>query len=353
MKILHFIYDHINNPWVGGGGAVRVYEIYSRLSQRGHSITVVSGKYPGAKDYRVNEDFEYRFVGIPKGYILSTFSYAFESFKLLRKIAKDYHIVVEDFAPWNPIFSFLVYKNPVLQVHHKEGINIIKRHNLLGIPFFLIERFYPKLFRNVLTVSEISKKKFKIDAVIIPNGINTPVEIPQEPGKYIGFIGRIDIYHKGLDLLIEAVKGLDVKVIIAGKGKDEERLKQMIKDVKNIDHTGFVEEKAKEDCIKNAMFFVMPSRFEAQGIVALEVASYGKPLVVSDIPELRYVVDAGFGFSFKREDAKDLREKILWLLENPGLAVEMGKNGIDYARNFTWDRVAQDYENYLKEISGC
>ena len=50
IRILHLIYDHINNPWVGGGGAVRVYEIYRRLADK-HDIEVVSGKYPGAENY--------------------------------------------------------------------------------------------------------------------------------------------------------------------------------------------------------------------------------------------------------------------------------------------------------------
>jgi hypothetical protein len=38
----------MNNPWVGGGGAVRAYEIYRRLAER-HDITIVCGAYPGAK----------------------------------------------------------------------------------------------------------------------------------------------------------------------------------------------------------------------------------------------------------------------------------------------------------------
>ena len=55
MKILHFAYDHINNYWFGGGGAVRVYEIYKRLSEKGYKITVVSSGFPKAEDYKVNE----------------------------------------------------------------------------------------------------------------------------------------------------------------------------------------------------------------------------------------------------------------------------------------------------------
>jgi len=69
----------------------------------------------------------------------------------------------------------------------------------------------------------------------------------------------------------------------------------------------------------------MPSRFEGQGIVALESASMGKPVIVSDIPGLRYVVENGFGISFKNEDIEDFKEKINYLWNNEDLILKMGK----------------------------
>uniref|UniRef100_UPI00260B984E glycosyltransferase family 4 protein n=1 Tax=Sulfurihydrogenibium sp. TaxID=2053621 RepID=UPI00260B984E len=149
----------------------------------------------------------------------------------------------------------------------------------------------------------------------------------------------------GLDLLINA----DIKypVVIAGKGKDEDKLKNLKSNYKFI---GFADEKTKLDLIKNAKFLVMPSRFEGQGIVALESASMGKPVIVSDIPELRYVVENGFGISFKNEDIEDFKEKIDYLWNNEGLILKMGKKGIEYAKQFTWDKIASEFEDYLLRV---
>jgi len=348
MKILHFIYDHIKNPWVGGGGAVRVYEIYKRLSEKGHKITVISGNFPKAEDYRVNENFEYRFIGSDKNYILSTFSYAFKAYKFLRENFKDYHVIIEDFAPWNPIFTYkLQDKKPViLQIHHKTGTNILKRYNIFGLPFLFVENHYPKRFKNIISVSVQTLEKFNVSGTIIPNGIQFALdEKDLNIGNHILYVGRIDFFNKGLDLLINT----DIKypVVIAGKGKDEDKLKNLKSNYKYI---GYADEKTKLDLIKNAKFLIMPSRFEGQGIVALESASMGKPVIVSDIPGLRYVVENGFGISFKNEDIEDFKEKINYLWNNEDLILKMGKKGIEYAKKFTWDKIASEFEDYLLKV---
>lgn len=353
MKILHLIYDHINNPWVGGGGAVRCFEINRRLVKKGHDITVVSGNYPGVMEYE-HDGIKYKFLGSSKNYILSVFSYAYCAAKFLKKYAKDYEIVIEDFAPWNPVFSRLFHKKTILQIHHKEGVNILKKYFLAGLPFYLIEKFYPKKFNNIIAVSKETMCKFDLNVKVIPNGISEVlIRAENKIGDYLGFIGRIDIYNKGLDLLLRAVKKLEIKVLIAGKGKDVVKLKEMIKNLNlthKIDYIGYLSETEKISFMSNAKFILMPSRFEGQGIVALEAAALGKPLIVSDIPELRYVTENGFGISFRSEDVESLKQAIKYLLDNENLIEKMGHRGRQYAAQFTWDRIAEEYEKYLLEI---
>ncbi len=352
MNILHFLYDHINNPWVGGGAAVRAYEIYKRLDNKGHKITVVSGKYPGAYDHNEG-NLRFKFVGFENNYIISTFSYACQAHRLLRKVYKKYDVIIEDFAPWNPMFSYKFQgKKPiVLQLHHREGINIAKKYFMLGLPFILTEKFYPKKFSNIIVVSEQTAKKFSLkNHKVIPNGIKEHLlqKYKENLGNYISFIGRIDFYNKGLDLLLQIIDNFPL--IIAGRGRDEKKLESKIKKRRNIKFYGFVSNKEKVDLISNAKFLVMPSRFEGQGIVALEAAALGKPVIVSDIPELKYVVDNGFGISFKSGNAKDLAEKIKFLWNSPDLIIKMGKRGREYAKKLTWDKIADQYEQYLLKI---
>lgn len=231
-------------------------------------------------------------------------------------------------------------------MHHKTGSNILKKHNALGLPFFLLEDVYPKKFKNVISVSKQTLKKFRVNGKVLSNGISNVLKKENlKIGNYILYVGRIDFFNKGLDLLINGK--FDFPIVLAGKGKDEGRLKHLNP---NYKYLGYIDGKTKVELIKNSKFLVMPSRYEGQGIVALESASMGKPLVVSDIPELKYVVDNGFGICFENGNLKDFKEKVSYLRYNENLILKMGKKGIDYAKNFTWDKIVEKYENYLLKV---
>lgn len=355
MNILHLIYDHTNNSWVGGGGAVRAYEIYKRLSSK-HFITIVSGKYPGAKDYSEG-NLHLHFEGTHlNNYVLSTFSYGFMAAVFLKKYGRNADIIVEDFAPYNPLFSkFIVPKPVILQLHHKEGIELFNRYLLFGLPFMIMETVYPRLFRNIICVSNESRKKFGVkEAVIIPNGISRELfDISPSDNDYTAYLGRLQIHNKGLDTLVEAMKSVNSKLLIAGRGKDESKLRSLIEHNNVSDHvelTGFLSDGKKGEFIAHSKFVVLPSRYEGQGIVLLEAAACGKPVIVSDIPELRYSVDEGFGISFRTGNADDLAEKIRFLDENDLLRQEMGSRGREFAKNYTWDTVAEEFEKFLFNV---
>ncbi|MGC2063698.1 MAG: glycosyltransferase family 4 protein, partial [Thermodesulfovibrionales bacterium] len=321
MKILHLIYDHINNPWVGGGGAVRVRELYRRISDR-HEITVVCGKYPGAENY--NEDnIRYEYVGSSRNnYVMSTFCFAARAARYVKANAGNYDIVVEDFAPYNPVFSFLRHKNTVIQLHQREGLRHLKKYAVLGIPFFLIEKYYPRFFQNALAELPAAKEIFGLRAniAVLPNGFD-PKLLRLEPGEedYMLFIGRFHINQKGLDTLHDSLHLVGSRLVIVGGGKDDEAVRTLFRDaVENgrAEFAGYAWGEKKEKLLGKCLFMVVPSRYEGQPLIIMDTAACGKPVIVSDIPELRYAVDAGFGLSFKTGDERDLAEKINFLLGN-------------------------------------
>lgn len=355
MRILHFIYDHMGNPWVGGGGAARAYEINRRLAPR-HEITIVSGKYPGARDYSEG-NLRFHFEGTDKNnYVLSTFCYAVKAARCLRAHAAEADVVVEDFSPYNPLFSFAKRRDAVLQVHQKEGLHILRKYLFLGLPFFLLEKYYPRMFKTAVTISEGCRQKHGLSdkAAVLPNGFDESyLSVSPEDGRYMLFMGRLEIDQKGLDILIEAAKALDgVDIRLAGKGKDEGKLRALLSAPglkSNVELAGFLSGEAKIDAMRRAMFVLVPSRFEGQAVIVLEAAAFGKPVIVSDIPENMFAVEAGFGVAFKSGSPEDLAEKIKLLSGDSALRGRMGQKAREFAAGFTWEGVAGRYERFLEE----
>jgi len=356
MRLLHLIYDHPDNPWVGGGGAVRAIEVSKRLAARGHEITMVCGAFPGARAHE-SHGINFRFVGNPSGYKRSTFSYAFAAAGIIRHESRNFDVVVEDYAPWNPALSFALSKPPaILHVNHREGMNIIRRYGVLGLPFTLVEEFYPRMFSHVTALSEETRRKIKKpDALVLPAGISdaslveTPVPASgREP--FVLYLGRLEIYNKGLDTLMDAMRaGTDLKLVLAGRGRDEDKIRQMAQGL-DVEFAGFVSDEEKLRLLDSATAFVLPSRFEGWGIVVLEAAARGTPVVVSDLPELAYATKGGYGLSFPVGDSGALAGELKRLAGDTALRDALGRRARQEAALYTWERITEEFIEYLGNI---
>lgn len=364
MKILHLIYDDINNPWLGGGGAVRTYEIYKRLADR-HEVTVITGNYPNAKKEEEKDGILYKRIGSDKNYLLSRLSYLLNAPKLIRR--SDCDIIVEDFSAFSPCFSPLHTKRPVIgSIQNLFRTHAIKKYKVLGVIAFIFEKIGVKFFKNFIAVSPSIKKQLesmthssKIDVIF--NGLDDfLLHIKSTEKNYILYLGRIEIYQKGIDLLLKAVSEIakykKIKLIIAGGGKDNDidKLKNLINilDLEDsVEFLGKVSEQTKRLLLSNCLFVCMPSRFEAQPIVPLEAAACEKPVIGTKIPGLWDTVkDGETGILVEPDNPKKLAEGMKMLIENKDLRKKLGKDARIWARNFNWDNIAKEQEKFYLEI---
>jgi glycosyltransferase involved in cell wall biosynthesis len=198
-------------------------------------------------------------------------------------------------------------------------------------------------------------------SAVIPNGISSDLlDVPDEEQDYILYIGRIDIYGKGLDILLDAYSAFfqsfpGIRLVIAGDGRDRERLQAMLMALpeeirKNIGLPGWVSDEKKSSVFSNALIVVFPSRHEAQPIAVLEAMGSGKAVLVSDIPEFRFVKEIGAGTMFKTGDARSLVRAMKDLLTH-GERKEMGQRGRKWVRRYTWDTISLQYEEFLYKIA--
>ncbi|MFC1736432.1 glycosyltransferase, partial [Candidatus Hydrogenedentota bacterium] len=105
---------------------------------------------------------------------------------------------------------------------------------------------------------------------------------------------------------------------------------------------GAVDKQTKTDALAACDVMALPSTQESFGIVFLEAWLMGKPVIGCDIPAVRTVVRDGVDGYLTEQNAGELTERLLALLDNGGLRHSMGQEGRQRALNeFTWDKICQ------------
>jgi len=354
------IFDNLNNPSYGGGGARVVHELVKRMTSQ-YSITVFTGRFVGCRDYELDE-VKYKYIGslIFGSKINQLF---FHFFLIYYVITTKFDIWVESFTPpFSTSFLQLFTTKPVVAlVMMLSGEDMMRKYR---IPFHLIENIGLSTYKYFCIPSpflfdKIRKHNSSAKIELISNGIDIPIEknVQDEDEKYILFLGRIEINQKGLDLLIDAyskIKNKEYRLVIAGGGNksDEDSLKRLVLKSgcqNKIEIIGRVEGDQKELLYRNCTLFVLSSRFETYGLVALEAMSYGKPVVHFALDSLSWI-PSGLSKSAVAFDVNSLALKIDELLDDQTLRQIMSKNAVEYSQQFSWTNVCQKYENYFDKI---
>jgi glycosyltransferase involved in cell wall biosynthesis len=357
MKILHLDFDDLKSP-LGGGQARITFEISRRLAKR-HDVTVITSKYPGSKD-EVIEKIKYIRIGL-KNFPWNFGAYIWLAPEIVRQYEHD--ILIESFVPpISTMFTPFFTKKPVVGMAHWFFAREMSQKYKL--PFVLWERLGIKFYKNFIVYNNDWAIKFKEmvpDANIL---INTyPVDGPQKKPEfsekdYILFLGRIDIHHKGLDLLLKAydkiANQISTKLIIAGGGREEAKLKRMIGETRHyrkINFIGRYDSQKRGELLKDCKLVVLPSRYEMAPLVAKEVMSYAKPLIIFDIIGTREVLSRECAIYIKPYNVNLYGQAILDLLNDPRERKQMGQMGRKrFEDHIDWDESALRQEKFCRDI---
>lgn len=134
----------------------------------------------------------------------------------------------------------------------------------------------------------------EVHQVMIPNGQDL-AEIPTLPERQpnaipvFGFCGRMDAYHKGLDLLLQAFKelvanGTSARLLLIGDGADRPKLEAYCRDQGLTPYVEFAGARygvEKYSSLHQADFFVHTSRMEGFPVAVLEAAGLGLPPITT------------------------------------------------------------------------
>ncbi|MBP7829655.1 MAG: glycosyltransferase family 4 protein [Kiritimatiellae bacterium] len=363
MKIAFAV---VKNVARGGGIERYTEELGARLVSRGHGVRVYSMRHHG----RIEPDYRgMRITGVPCLPFTPTE-------KVSAGVAAAIHAGL---SPWADVvhlhsvgpgvmgwFTRLCRKPTLIQFHGIEWKRT--RWSRFGLSVLRsLERWSIRANRHVTAVSrtqcEYFRAEYGIEARYIPGGADVKEPRPAhelyslglEPGRYVLFASRL-VREKGAHVLVEAFRRLAApcKLVLAGDvpGEDAYRdeLRRLAGDDPRIVWPGFVQGALRDELFSHARVYVQPSDVEGLSLALLEAMGRGLCCLASDIPENAEAV-AEAGVLFRRGDAADLAAKLQDLLDHPDTAATYGgRAAARVRREYSWDRIADEFERYYREI---
>lgn len=313
-------------------------EVADKLKQAGIKVYILYRK-KNTFDWKVIRDI-YRIIKKENIHIIRTHMFHAGMYGRIAGIFAGVKIMIPSFHS--------LYRSP-------ENPKLIRR---------IINHFLSKFSYKIVAVSKaIARDIIRYDRVrprkieVINNGIpleRFDINISKEEARrrfnlpvskiIIGNVGRFS-EAKGQKFLIESVSHLkDVLLVIVGdgplRGFLEEQVKRLRVDCKFI---GTLDPDEIPLFLKTLDIFCFPSLWEGWGTALVEAMASGLPVVASDIPPIREVLDDS-GILVPPGNSDKLSEVLKGLIDDPFLRETMGMKAKERSKLFSIERTVTSYE---------
>ena len=360
------MFGHKRIPSREGGVEIVVEELATRMAKEGHRVTCYNrgGHHVSGAEFDTQDQSECKGVKIKTVPTIEKKGLAAVSASFFAAICSAFgrydvvHIHAEGPASfcWLPS---LMGKKVIVTVHGLDWQREKWKGGFASKYIHFGERMAVKWADEMIVLSGEVQKYFKDNynrnTVFIPNGV-TRLEKKKadlisrqfglQKNSYILYLGRI-VPEKGEHYLIQAFKQLetDKKLVIAGGASDTDDYMKQLKELASNDgriiFTGFVQGELLQELYSNAYVYVLPSDLEGMPLSLLEAMSFGNCCLTSDIPECTEVI-GHHGFSFKKGNVDDLKEKLQQLCKQESTVHDYQEKASDYiCRKYDWDVIVQ------------
>ena len=391
IAILSLHTSPLAQPGTGDSGGMNVYirEVASALAHRGSTCTVYVRKWDPELVDEVELESGVHIVHIEAG------EYELEK--------EDLYDIVDDFT--DSVIKDLKNRKPVDIIHANYWLSGAVGHKLkheLNIP--LVTTFhtlgetkkksgFPEPNERlrvemeivgcsdvVVANSENEQEQLhhlygaNVDRVeIVPLGVEQALFSPGNPnaakdalglptGPILLFIGRLQPL-KGVDVAISTLRAMDHEnatlVIVGGaSGQEGSLYESEIRNLANNLPAGkkvaFIPPQPHHilsTYYRAADIVIVPSRSESFGLVALEAAACGVPVVASSVGGLQNLIEDGkTGLLIEGWDPVEYAQAVDYLLSNPFKTTEIAMNAVDRAQTYTWGQTARRLQEIYQSV---
>lgn len=276
---------------------------------------------------------------------------------------------------WGRISAHLSSASVVCKTEHAILNDVWRKKTVKQYLYLVLNRILDKLSKSIIYVSKaqrdlINRGRYNASKhIVIHNAFDekrlttnrTREKVRSQCGYsesdiVIGAVGRL-VHHKGYTYLLEAVNGLDelykknVKIMVIGTGIEEKRLKGLARRLGlNVSFLSTRDDVL--ELMKAMDIFVQPAFREPFGITVIEAMFSGLPVVATKSGGiLEIVVDGETGILVSPKNSNSIKDAILKLISNLGLAKRMGEKGREIAiSKFNGRRYAKDMEKFYSSL---
>jgi len=361
MEIIHIILGKANPNRLNGINKV-VYHLATEQTKAGKTVQVW-----GITPNPVHDYPERNFTTV----LFQSHRFPFQVDKELKKSILEKKAAVFHFhGGWVPVFSTLanfMSRNGVRYVLTPHGAynRIAMKRSLLMkmLYYYVFEKSFLQNARLVHLIGESEKDGLNqlnpsSATILIPYGFDSVVKAAVERSNdefIIGFVGRLDVYTKGLDLLIEAFDQFQkihaqslLWIIGDGEGKSflENEINRRKLTTAKLLGKKYGDE--KDELISKMHVFAHPSRNEGLPTAVLEAASLGVASVVSVATNMAgYVEQYNAGEVTSSNNSNDLCEAFERVYQNYSIGqYSTYSNGAFQMleKEFSWPLLVQKFD---------
>ncbi len=361
-------------PAVWGGVERHVEHLSSELSRRGHEVTIFARHHyvtpeQAAAYTREHKNISVHFLPTLNTKHLDAITHTFFAtvVAMLQNVdVYHYHSVGPSLLSFLPRI-FRPHATVVTTFHSPD-----RQHQKWGrfAKFMLTlgEWTAVKFSHQCITVSKELQRyaldRYGAQTYYVPNAVDAPVyadasmiqsQYGLTQGSYFVIVSRL-IPHKGVHIAIEAFKKvpqIDKKLVIVGDASHTEEyvteLRTLAAGDERIIFTGFQHGRMLQELWSNAYASIHPSFSEGLSIALLEAASYGIPVISSDItPNLEVVGE--YATTYASSDVNALAY-ILHTYNAESKAVQDKAKAlrVQIEKAYTWNAVATSIESIYNE----
>jgi glycosyltransferase involved in cell wall biosynthesis len=351
------------------GFETAVEELASRLSARGHEVTVYCRPHVVDRRLERYKGAELVHLRTIQNKYLDTFVHTFRSALHTARVTKP--DVALFFIAGNSPLCLITSRGDIPAVINVDGLDSDRRKwpALAKAYLRFAESRAPRWADLAITdshaVADIFERRYGTRIGVVPYGVEDPgyegtemlERLGLEPRKYVLFVGRLEPENNP-HLLVEAFSRIDGErargmklAVVGGAPYASDYIRNVWRSADpRVVFPGYVFGRGYWELQRHAYLFCAPTEVGGTHPVILEAMAAGNCVLVNDHPpNAETVRDAGIYFS-GRTGVDDLTAQLDRLLNDPELVAKYRKRALRRARKYSWEAVTDQYERMLEDV---